>query len=774
MAQTDVLTPADSIAEFQNSARDFLRSQAPLARLRRLRGTAPGFEREMWKSIAEAGWTGILVPEADGGLGLGLRVACAIAEEVGRNPLSEPYIAGAVQSVVALQATPASALKSELTASLIAGQALFGLAWQEQLGQLDPSVLETVATRSGATVQIRGCKRWVVPGNGADGWLVSAREPEGPALYWVRADTPGLRIENGARVDGTFMADLILDAEVPAANRLASGAAAREALEQALETAQFVQAAELLGITRQAFDLTFSYLNVRVQFGRPIGSNQALQHRMVDAYIQVQLASACLADALHAYESGSASLAALASRVKARCAHAATSVTRLAIQFHGAIGITDECDIGLYTKRAMYLCSWLGGVTAHRRRYFNLTPRPTGTEAATAEPGSFPRAADWAAMPEAEFRSMVRAFLKRNYPSHLRFPSRRLRWHEIRDWYMTLSRQGWLAPAWPKAYGGMELPPAKLLAFFEEFEQYGVARVPDQGLLMIGPILVRYGTAEQKERFLPKILSGEHIWCQGYSEPNAGSDLASLRTQAVAYGDEFVVTGQKIWTTLAHDATHIYLLVRTDPAAKKQEGISMLLVDMKSPGVTVRPIPNMAGDAEFCEVFFDGVRVPQANLVGELNRGWTIAKSLLGFERIFVGSPKTCQYALAQLDALATALKLYGDAAFAARFSELQLDVADLSAAYSYFADIVKRGEELPSSVSMLKIWATETYNRICALLVETAEEHGGDHPVAGAGGFAVNAVAPLMNAMVTTIYSGTNEIQRNIIAAQVLRFPRP
>src|SRR5262249_43940893 len=157
---------------------------------------------------------------------------------------------------------------------------------------------------------------------------------------------------------------------------------------------------------------------------------------------------------------------------------------------------------------------------------------------------------------------------------------------------------------------------------------------------------------------------GEHIWCQGYSEPNAGSDLASLRTQAVIDDDDFVVTGQKIWTTLAHDATHTYLLVRTDPNVKKQEGISMLLVDLKSPGVTVRPIPNLVGDTEFCEVFYDAVRVPRTNLVGELNRGWGLAKSLLGFERIFIGSPKQSQYALAQLDSFASANGLYKDQAF--------------------------------------------------------------------------------------------------------------
>jgi alkylation response protein AidB-like acyl-CoA dehydrogenase len=773
MIHTGVFESAESIVAFQDSARDFLQSKAPLTRLRKLRGSAPGFTRDLWRSIAEAGWTTILVPEADGGLGLGLRVACAIGEEVGRNPVSEPYIAGAVQSVTALQAVPTSALKGELNAKLALGDALLGLAWQEQLGQMDPVPIQTIATRSGGNVKLRGCKRWVVPGSGADGWLVSANEKDGPALYYVPAGTPGLRIEDHARVDGSFATDLYLDVEVPVANRLASGATAREALERALATAQVVQGAELLGIARQAFDLTSAYLNVRVQFGKPIGSNQALQHRMVDAYIQIQLASACLADALQAHESGSAALPALASRVKARCAHAATFVTRLAIQFHGAIGITDECDVGLYAKRAMYLCSWLGGETAHRRRYFQLAPRLTDREGPVMERASYPKNTDWAAMPEPEFRAMVRAFLKKHYPSHLRFPPRRLRWHETRDWYMTLSRQGWLAPAWPKAYDGMELPPAKLLAFIEEFEQYGTARLPDQGLLMIGPILIRFGTEEQRAFYLPKILSGEHIWCQGYSEPNAGSDLASLRTQAVLDGGEFVVTGQKTWTTLAHDATHIYLLVRTDPSVKKQEGISLLLVDLRSPGITVRPIPNMSGETEFCEVFFDSVRVPKGNLVGEINRGWNIAKSLLGFERIFIGSPTQCQHSMAQLDTLATTLGLYDDAAFAARFAELQLDVADLSAAYGHFADIVKRGEELPPSVSLLKIWATETYNRICVLLAETAEEHGGDHPASGTADFPVNAVAPLMNAMVTTIYSGTNEIQRNIIASAVLRLPR-
>jgi alkylation response protein AidB-like acyl-CoA dehydrogenase len=343
---------------------------------------------------------------------------------------------------------------------------------------------------------------------------------------------------------------------------------------------------------------------------------------------------------------------------------------------------------------------------------------------------------------------------------------------ECRDWYMTLSRQGWLAPAWPRAHGGMELPPDKLLAFIEEMEGHGVGRVPDQGIINLGPVLVHYGSPEQQREYMPRILSGEHIWCQGYSEPNSGSDLASLRTEAIPDGDDFIVNGQKIWTTLAQDATHIFLLVRTDKTAKKQQGISFLLVDLSTPGCTVRPIRNIAGESEFCEVFFQDVRVPKKNLVGKLNEGWTIAKSLLGFERLFLGSPMTSQYSMGLLRKVARARGLFDDAAFVARYAELALDVADLKAAYAHYADIVKRGGELPPSVSILKIWATETYTAITRLICEVAEEDGGtlgDIPMADG---SVNVFGPLMTATITTIYGGSNEIQRNILAKAVLELP--
>src|SRR5690606_7294023 len=318
------------------------------------------------------------------------------------------------------------------------------------------------------------------------------------------------------------------------------------------------------------------------QFGKPIGANQALQHRMVDAYLQLRLAQAVLEEFLAKYDAATLEDPALfeaeCARTKARCAYAAQHITRLAIQFHGAIGYTDELDVGMYLKRMLHLTSWLGGIRENRR----LAGRHRCTESAASTRiayDTYPLDTDWNALPEDEFRAVVRDFTARNYPSQYRHPSQRLHWDEIKDWYFALSKQGWIAPAWPREHGGMGLSPDKLIAFIEEMEAHGVARTPDQGIINIGPVLIRYGTDEQRQRFLPKILSGEHVWCQGYSEPNAGSDLASLRTEAVLQGDEFIVNGQKIWTTHADESTHMFALVRTGRYPKKQLGVSFLLID---------------------------------------------------------------------------------------------------------------------------------------------------------------------------------------------------
>jgi len=379
---------------------------------------------------------------------------------------------------------------------------------------------------------------------------------------------------------------------------------------------------------------------------------------------------------------------------------------------------------------------------------------------------------DWNGQDNEAFRREVRSFFEAHYPAELRYPKTRLRWHQIKDWTLTLAKKGWLAPAWPVEHGGMGLGPEKLIILFQEQERWGVGRAPDMGITMIGPLLIQHGSEEQRRRYLPKILACEHIWCQGYSEPNAGSDLASLRTEALLDADGFVVNGQKTWATLAQDATHMFLLVRTDKSVKQQQGISFLLLEMDSPGVTVRPLRNIAGHEEFYEVFLDNVRVPKDGLVGGLNQGWTIAKALLGFERIFVGSPKQAQSALARLEGMAVALGLDQDAGFIDRFTQLRLDVADHAALYSRFIDQVKRGERIGPDVSILKVWGTETFSRLSSLIVEAAASAGATVGDVELCGHQADILTSFYNARPATIYGGSNEIQRNIVASQVLDLP--
>ena len=381
-------------------------------------------------------------------------------------------------------------------------------------------------------------------------------------------------------------------------------------------------------------------------------------------------------------------------------------------------------------------------------------------------------ARDYNAMSDADFRQEVRDFFEREYPPQLRYILHRARWHEMRGWWQKLVERGWIAPNWPREWGGMALDAGKMVIYLEELERHGVARPPDQGITQVGPLIMRFGTQAQKDHYLPRTRSGEYIWCQGYSEPNAGSDLAGLQTAAVLEGEHFVVNGQKIWTSLADDATHIYLLVRTDKAAKKQQGISFLLVDLQSPGITLRPIRNLAGHEEFSQVFFDNVRVPREALVGALNDGWTVAKALLGFERLGIGSPRRPQYALNRLEMVARAKGLFEDAGFLDRYTALRLDLEDGATLYGRFVEQVKRGEPLGQDVSMLKIWTMETWQRLAELLVEAGAEQGVIAGVQDVAGVEADFLNPYYYSRPATIYGGSSEIQRNILAKYVLKLP--
>jgi len=752
-------------AEFMDAAASILTQLSPLSRLRALRGAVPGWENTVWRQLAEAGWTAAAVPEHLGGLGLDIEALGAMATAVGEQPLPEPYLGAGMLMSLILPHFADHPLASELLQGVVSGDIVVGLAWQENLGELLPTSVLTSVDQDGDRLHLEGTKRWVSPAGGVQGWLVHARSGGSSTLVWVRADDPGLKVDTEIRVDGSLLCALHIDAMLPLTRMIGAGPAIDSAMQHALESARLIQASELYGIARRVYTLTLDYLKTRVQFGKPIGVNQALQHRMVDSYTSVLICGALLTDCYRRTVENPTLLPHDAALAKARIAERVIALCRDAVQLHGAIGYTDAYDVGLYLKRALHISSWLGSPRALQARYLSFRSRRETEEKALIACDD-----DYNAMHDDDFRQMVREFLRNHYPPHLRHVPRRLRLAEVREWYMTLSRHGWLAPAWPKEHGGMALAPAKLLIFFEEMGGWGAARLPDQGIINLGPILIQHGSAQQKAWYLPRILSGDDIWCQGYSEPNAGSDLASLRTEARREGDVFVVNGQKIWTTLAHDANHIFTLVRTDNTVKPQAGISFLLIDLKTPGVTVRPIKNIVDEEEFCEIFFENVSVPIKNLVGALNAGWGIAKDLLGYERVFAGSPQQSQQALYHLEQLAEHRSLFELPEFGQVYANLLGAVEELEALYGLFADIVRRGELLPPSVSALKVLATETYVCISREIIRWADEAGGTWSgVPSNDGMTQIPCMSFLQSLVTTIYGGANEIQRNIVAKTVL-----
>lgn len=366
------------------------------------------------------------------------------------------------------------------------------------------------------------------------------------------------------------------------------------------------------------------------------------------------------------------------------------------------------------------------------------------------------------------FRQEVRSWIELNYPPELRNPPKRLHLKENFPWYKALSDRGWLAPGWPVEYGGMGLSAEKQVIWSEELEHHGCCRLNDHGLILLGPLLIKFGTEAQKQYFLPKMLSGEHIWCQGYSEPGAGSDLASLRTKAELDGDEWVINGQKTWTTMANDANWIFALVRTNNSARKQDGISFLVMPMDTPGIEVRPILNLEMHDEFCEVFFDNVRVPKENLIGEVNKGWDMAKALLGFERIFLGLPRQAAYAFLRLIDLGKYMGIAEDPVFLDTCSRFYLDLENHKALFAFFLKQIAQGHEVGAEMSLLKISQSELFARITNYMLEAAGPQAAMvEAVDDAGSLYPSGL--FLQARPATIYGGSSEIQRNIVAKAVL-----
>jgi len=379
---------------------------------------------------------------------------------------------------------------------------------------------------------------------------------------------------------------------------------------------------------------------------------------------------------------------------------------------------------------------------------------------------------------ELAFRDQVREWLRANLPEDLREKvgaNAHLSKEDLLRWHRILARQGWIAPSWPREWGGTGWSVVERYLFEEECGYAGAPPLIPFGLTMCASVLLKFGTPAQQRRFLPRIYAGDDFWCQGYSEPGSGSDLASLKTRAVRDGDHYVIQGQKTWTTLAHYADWIFCLVRTDSSLeKKQEGISFILVDMKTPGITVRPLMLMDGEREVNEVFFDEVKVPRENLVYEEGKGWTVAKYLLGHERLNTARIGTSRRELERLKEFAAAqLKdarpLIDDPRFRDKLSRVEIELMALEITNLRFLDQMRGGRPPGAEVSMLKITGTEIQQALTELMMDAAGPLA--QPFAPLGAQAdfdeyVASLAPrYCNFRKTSIYAGSNEIQRNIVA---------
>lgn len=372
---------------------------------------------------------------------------------------------------------------------------------------------------------------------------------------------------------------------------------------------------------------------------------------------------------------------------------------------------------------------------------------------------------------EQAFRHEVRTWYKRELPVELRDLTFRPPPAAIMPWYKKLAQRGWIAPHWPEEYGGMDASPVEQVILLEESARIGAPDYPTQGLNQIGPILQRFGSPAQKTYHLPRIFNGDTVWCQGYSEPNSGSDLASLRTAGVIDGDHVVISGHKIWTTWGHHADWMYALVRTNRVAPKRQGISFILIDLTIPGITRRPILTLADEHEFCEVFFDHARVPLDNIVGEVDKGWEIATALLSQERLLLGAPNHAFRAFERLRRIVTA--------FGPRLTESQRDSVALArieletlvASFLDAAEATYAGHSVDASY--LKILSTETTQ----FILDTAQALSGfcaavksPMPV---GGTTIDFSEFFLQSRRLSIFGGSNEIQRELIAQRVLGLPR-
>jgi alkylation response protein AidB-like acyl-CoA dehydrogenase len=749
----DALSSASELDDLRDMVRNVVAKHLPLHEMRH--ADPASARRAGWAELAELGLLGIAVPERYGGGGAGLAEAAIVCEELARVLGAAPFLATACLAGEALLASGDDTACAELLPRLVAG--------------------ELTATLAGGTGRAeRQGANWVVSGefhhvpDGADAQLVliAADTDAGPTLYAV-TECDGLHRERLSTLDGTRgLANLRLD-RAPGRQVGASGGA-EPFLARVRLRATALLAAEQAVLAEHCVAVTRQYLLDRRQFGRQIGAFQALKHRLADAAVRAELCTGSAWYAIRQQAHAAADAEFAVAVAAAACGEAAVQNAAEMIQLHGGIGYTWEHAAHLYLRRAKANQYLFGTPAAHRSRLGTAVAenRSTATETVSASGHGQSPALD-------ELRGWLADNLTHEVVDDDGAPPPGEKYSPARArWYRRLGEAGWATPTWPIDYGGRGLGRDEGGAAVEELRRRGIDRPEEDfvGVWLAGPTILQWGSDQQRETYLRPLARGEHRWCQLFSEPGAGSDLASLSTSAVRLDDaRWLVNGQKIWSSFANTANFGLLMARTDPALPKHAGITYFLLDMRTPGVDVRPLRQMTGDAEFNEVFLTDVVVPDSARLGPLNAGWQVAISTLMQERNSLTGPPVVGPGVAdRLIAEAVASGAWQDADVRDRLQRMLVDERALQSA-SFRASVA--ADRNPGAIdSIRKLVSADLHERAGRIHIDLRPESTIGWPADAEMPAGTRAFLEMKK---YCIAGGTSEIQRNIIAERVLGLPR-
>lgn len=765
----------------RDTAEKFLADASDSAGVRRAMAGELGYDRSVWQRIAqELGWCGIAIAEAHDGLGLGPVELTLIQEQAGRRLLCAPFYGTVCVAASTLQEWGNEAAQRRFLPEIASGKVSIAVP----LSGVD-ECLRTAkginARREGEQWLLDGCMPRLVDSAGAD-WLFvyAAIAGGGIGVFAVTREAPEVGLRPHRSWDSTRrFADVELK-NVRAEMRIDDPSRIAEGMVRATALARLYLAAESLGSAQQCLDLTVAYAAGRKQFGRAISGFQAVKHRCAEMMVRIEALRSAVYGAA-AFAAGGAATDALA-RECAMTRILATDTffwcAQETIQLHGGVGFTWEYDPQLYFKRAQASSHWLGTADEMREEistavFFRL-PFTGGGDLTRPGEGSEERfRAEVAEWMQEHLSGRFACLKHRGAPGDEEFePALR------KEWERELARGGWTCVGWPTEAGGRGLPIEHQVIFHEEYARAGgPGRMGHIGEGLIGPALIQFGSHEQKTRFLPRIVDGSEYWAQGYSEPNAGSDLANVQTRCWQESDgSWRVQGQKIWTSLAQESDWIFVLARSEPGSKGSKGLSFLLLPLKQPGIEIRPIRQMSGGAEFNEVFFDGARAEGGHLVGKAGDGWKVAMGLLEAERGVSTLGQQMHFAH-ELDLIVQAAGRNGrsgNPAIRARIAQAWcgLRVMRYNALRMLAPSDAPSGADLGLQREALiykYYWSNwhRDLGKLAADVLGAEADIVSDDPL----------IRPLQQlfffSRADTIYAGSNEIQLNLIAERGLGMPR-